>query len=261
MTSLRVFVFGGVFAYRALFNWIHPAMFIPGLVGIPVFQIVFFVYLGRSSAQESDSFFIVGNAIQACAMASVYGTVMVIANDRFFGTLPFVLASPADRVALFFGRAAPLVLNGLLISVLGFVAGRVLFDYRPVASALPELLLVLTVVAGSCTAFGLALGTLGLRVREPILVAGLMYSLLLLLCGVNVPADELPQALELVGSVLPLTHGIAAARELAAGSSLGGASNLILAEAGIGATYAVLAFGLFRFLELRARQEGSLELV
>ena len=261
MTSLRVFVFGGAFAYRALFNWIHPAMFIPGLIGIPVFQIVFFVYLGRSNAQEADSFFIVGNATQACAMASVYGTVMVIANDRFFGTLPFVLASPADRVALFFGRAAPLVLNGLLISVLGFAAGRVLFDYRPVASALPELLLVLLVVAASCTAFGLVLGTLSLRVREPILLAGLVYSLLLLLCGVNVPVDELPRALELLGSVLPVTHGIAAARELASGSSLGDVSDSILAEAGLGAMYGALAFGLFRLLELRARREGSLELV
>jgi ABC-2 type transport system permease protein len=261
MTSLRVFLFGGVFAYRALFNWIHPAMFIPGLIGIPVFQIVFFVYLGRSNGQEPDSFFIVGNAIQACAMASVYGTVMVIANDRFFGTLPFVLASPADRVALFFGRAAPLVANGLLISVLGFVAGRVLFDYSPTGSSLPELLLVLAVVAASCTAFGLVLGTAGLRVREPILVAGLSYSLLLLLCGVNVPSDELPRALELVGSVLPLTHGIEAARELATGASLGDVSDLVVAEVVIGATYAAIAFALFRLLELRARREGSLELV
>lgn len=259
MTSLRVFVYGGAFAYRALFNWIHPAMFIPGLIGIPIFQIVFFVYLGRSNAQEPDSFFIVGNAIQACAMASVYGTVMVIANDRFFGTLPFVLASPADRVALFFGRAAPLVANGLLISILGFVAGRILFDYRP--AALPELFAVLVVVAASCTAFGLVLGTAGLRVREPILLAGLTYSLLLLLCGVNVPADELPRVLELIGSILPLTHGIAAARELATGASLGDVSDGIAAEAGIGAVYATVAFALFRLLELRARQRGSLELV
>jgi ABC-2 type transport system permease protein len=259
MKAVRVFVFGGAFAYRALFNWIHPAMFIPGLIGIPVFQIVFFVYLGRSYGQEPDSFFIIGNAIQACAMASVYGTVMVIANDRSFGTLPFVLASPADRVALFFGRAAPLVANGLLISILGFVAGRILFDYRP--AALPELLAVLVVVTASCTAFGLVLGTAGLRVREPILLAGLTYSLLLLLCGVNVSADELPQALETLGSILPLTHGIAAARELATGASLGDVSDWILAEAAIGAAYAAVAFALFRLLERHARREGSLEIL
>jgi len=261
MTALRVFVFGGAFAYRALFNWIHPAMFIPALIGLPLFQIVFFVYLGRSNGKEPDSFFIVGNAVQSCAMASVYGSVMVIANDRLFGTLPFVVTSPANRFALFFGRAAPLVVNGLLISVFGFLAGRLLFDYSPVSSALPELLLVLVIVVASCTAFGLVIGTAGLRAREPILVAGLTYSLMLLLCGVNVPVDQLPPGLEAVGRILPLTHGIAAARELATGADLGDVSGSILAEVAIGGVYAAVAFVLFRVVEARARRDGTLEAI
>ncbi|MEJ7569067.1 MAG: ABC transporter permease [Gaiellaceae bacterium] len=261
MTAVRVFFFGGAFAYRALFNWIHPAMFIPALIGLPLFQIVFFVYLGRSNGQEPDSFFIVGNAVQSCAMASVYGAVMVIANDRLFGTLPFVVASPANRFALFFGRAAPLVVNGLLISVFGFLVSRVLFDYRPVSSALPELFFVLVIVVASCTAFGLVLGTAGLRAREPILVASLTYSLMLLLCGVNVPVDQLPAGLEAVGRILPLTHGIAAARELATGAELGDVAGSILAEVAIGIAYATVAFVLFRVVEARARRDGTLEAV
>ncbi len=261
MTAVRVFFFGGAFAYRALFNWIHPAMFIPALIGIPLFQIVFFVYLGRSNGQEPDSFFIVGNAVQSCAMAGVYGAVMVIANDRLFGTLPFVVASPANRLALFFGRALPLIVNGLLISVFGFLASRVIFDYRPVAAALPELLLVLLVVVTSCTAFGLVLGTAGLRAREPILMAGVTYSLMLLLCGVNVPVDQLPAGLEAIGQVLPLTHGIAAARELATGADLGDVSGTILAEVAIGVAYATAAFVLFRVAEARALRDGTLEAI
>ena len=35
---LRVFFVGGVISYRALFNWIRPAMYIPTMFGSPLFQ-------------------------------------------------------------------------------------------------------------------------------------------------------------------------------------------------------------------------------
>jgi hypothetical protein len=39
MTFLRVFLVGGGIAYRALFNWLHPAIYIPTMLGMPLFQI------------------------------------------------------------------------------------------------------------------------------------------------------------------------------------------------------------------------------
>ena len=44
---LRVFFVGGLISYRALFNWIRPEIYIPTMLGAPLFQIVFFTYLGR----------------------------------------------------------------------------------------------------------------------------------------------------------------------------------------------------------------------
>ena len=41
---VRVFFVGGVIAYRGLFNWIRPAMYIPTMLIGPVFQILFFAY-------------------------------------------------------------------------------------------------------------------------------------------------------------------------------------------------------------------------
>ena len=50
---LRVFFVGGVIAYRGLFNWIRPAMYIPTMLGSPLFQLIFFTKLGQY-AHESD---------------------------------------------------------------------------------------------------------------------------------------------------------------------------------------------------------------
>jgi hypothetical protein len=44
---LRLIGVGGVIAYRALFNWTTPAMFVGTLLVGPVFQLLFFAFLGR----------------------------------------------------------------------------------------------------------------------------------------------------------------------------------------------------------------------
>ncbi len=46
-SSLRIFFVGGLISFRALFNWIKPSLYIPTMLGSPLFQIIFFTYLGR----------------------------------------------------------------------------------------------------------------------------------------------------------------------------------------------------------------------
>jgi ABC-2 type transport system permease protein len=83
--------------------------------------------------------------------------------------------------------------------------------------------------------------------------------LLLLFCGVNIPLDVLPGWMEAVGRSLPLTHGIIAARDVAAGASLADVSGLVWTELGIGAAYAAAAYVLFRVLEHESRRSAVLD--
>ena len=117
---LRVFFVGGRISYRALFNWIRPEIYIPTMLIGPVFQILFFTYLGRYSRLADDSFFVVGNAVQTSAMSGVFAATMAIANERQFQTLSPLLASPASRFAIFAGRALPVIANGFVVSAWGF---------------------------------------------------------------------------------------------------------------------------------------------
>jgi ABC-2 type transport system permease protein len=85
------------------------------------------------------------------------------------------------------------------------------------------------------------------------------YFLMLLFCGVNIPLDVLAGWMQAVGRCLPLTHGIAAAREVAAGASLGDVSGLVLTELGIGVAYAAAGLALFRILERESRRTAVLD--
>jgi ABC-2 type transport system permease protein len=257
--AARVFFLGGLTSYRALFNWLRPAYYFPTMLAGPLFQILFFAYLGRYAGAESDSFYVVGNAVQISAMAGVFGMAITIGGERWTQTLGPLLATPASRLAIFLGRAVPNLVQGVLVSTFGFVMGWLLVDFDPPASSIPGLALIVVVSTASCTAFGMVIGAVGLRLRDSFMVANPAYFLMLLLCGVNVDIDVLPNWMAAISSVLPLTHGIEAAREVAGGASLSSVSGLVATEAGIGVCYATIALLLLRFFEQESRRKATLD--
>lgn len=261
LSLFRLMGVGGVIAYRALFNWTTPGMFIGTLLVGPLFQLLFFAYLGRQLQIADDRFYIVGNAVLAASLACVFGGTMAVANERRFGTLGHVLLSPRSRTALFLGRALPYAGNGLLIAATTMTGGALLLGLRIPLSTLPPLALALAAGALSCGFFGLALGALGLRFRDVWVVSNVSVAALLLLTGVNVPAARLPGWLQAAGQVVPITHAAEAARQITAGHPLASAAPALAGELAVGLGYAVLATVLLKFFEFESRRHASLDTI
>lgn len=258
-TAWRVFWYGGRMSYGMLFNWARPSIYIPTLIGGPTFQLLFFAALGSYASGRSPAYFAIGNAVQVSAVAGVFGMTMAIANERWFGTLPALLATPANRAALFAGRFLPFLANGLFVSVYAFGVGIVLLGVRLELSSIGVVALALVVTVFSCTAIGALQGSISLRLRDGLFGANLLVLAFLLFCGVNIPLSELPAWMQVVGNVLPFTHGLQAVRLAADGAGLDQVGGLILVELLIGVIYAVLAFLLFRVLERSSRANATLD--
>jgi ABC-2 type transport system permease protein len=259
MRTLRLLGVGGVIAYRALFNWTTPGMFVGTLLIGPLFQLLFFAYLGRQLQVADDRFYIVGNAMLASSLACVFGGTMAVANERRYGTLGHVLLSPRSRTAVFLGRVVPYAGNGLLIAAFTLTGGALLLGLRIPPSALPGLVLALAIGSLSCGFFGLTLGALGLRFRDVWVVSNVSVALLLLLTGVNVPADRLPGWMAAIGQGLPITHAAEAARRLAAGQS--DIAVPLLTEVLVGLIWAASAALLLKLFEFESRRTASLDVV
>jgi ABC-2 type transport system permease protein len=257
--NLRVFFVGGYLSYRALFNWMHWSYYIPTMLGAPIFQVLFFAYIGRYAKVRNDEFFVVGNAVQLSAMAGIYGMAMTVGGERWTQTLSQLMATPANRLPLFLGRALPLIANGIITSAFAFTVGWLLLDVSLSWSALPALAVVIAASAFACTSLGLLVGAMGLRVRDVFFLANFVVYALVLFCGVNIPLDALPGWMESVARALPLTHGIEAARAIADGASLAQVDYLVWTELAIGAAYAAGAFALFKLFELEGRRRASFE--
>jgi ABC-2 type transport system permease protein len=260
-STLRLIGLGGAIAYRALFNWTTPPMFVGSLLVGPLFQLLFFAYLGRQLGVADDRFYIVGNAVLAASFACVFGGTMAVANERRYGTLGHVLLSPRSRTVLFLGRALPYAGNGLLVAAFILTGGALLLGLRIPVGALPGLALALAAGSLACAFFGLLLGALGLRFRDVWLVSNVSLALLLLLTGVNVPAQNLPAGMRAVGSILPITHAAEAARGLVAGDGLAAALPAVGRELAVAAGYAVAAAALLRLFEVESRRRASLDTI
>ena len=103
------------------------------------------------------------------------------------------------------------------------------------------------------------MGCLSLITRNIMFVNNTVYFLLLVFSGANIPLSILPASMRAVSQVLPLTRGIAAAREIVAGAGIAQVREYLLGELGIGLLYAVLGYLLFRGFEIQAKRRGTLE--
>jgi ABC-2 type transport system permease protein len=259
VTSLRVFVVGGWTSYRALFGWLSPWILIPTFLVEPIFQILFFAYVGRDAGVGNDAFFLVGNAIQFASIPCLFAMSNTIGGERYAQTLGLLLASPARRVPLFLGRALPVIVNGLVCSLVALGVGAVILGVRLPAPSLPLLALVVAVSSFSCTGLGLLTAALALRVRETAVLANLVMGVLLVFCGVNVALTSLPGWMAQVGRLLPLTHGIDAARDLVAGAGWSEVAGRVLDEALVGLGYLGIGLLLLAWFEVESRRRATLD--
>lgn len=246
--------------YVALFQWATINGYIAYKLLLPVTQILFFVELGvYATGRQNALYFALGNALQLTANAGIFGVIATVANERQYGTLPLLLASPANRLVTFLSRAIVNVIDGIATVVVGLAITVVLFGLDLHRANLPLLGLCVVVISLTTAGLGLMFGSIGLVMRDAIILANVVYYLLLIVCGINFPVSRLPFVLQLVSYSLPLTRGVQAAREAAAGASIGQVSGLLAGELMIGLLWALGGYALFRILEGWARRGGLQE--
>jgi ABC-2 type transport system permease protein len=259
IVAARIFFVGGLTSFRALFYWLTPWIFIPTMLIAPLFQILLFAYIGRSAGLQSDEFYLIGNALQYASIPCLFAMAQSIGGERFQETLSAILVSPAARIPLFFGRSLPVVLNGAFVAAFALAAGSLILGVHLPASSLAPLGLVVLIAAFSCTGLGLVNAAISLRIRENAVLSNVIFGLLLIFTGANVPLDALPGRMSTAAQGMPFTHAIEAARKLVAGAGLGDVGPLLGAELLVGLIYGLAGYALLRWFELLSRRYATLE--
>jgi ABC-2 type transport system permease protein len=223
-------------------------------------QVTFFALIGRLLRSDQQThFLLIGNAVMIGAMGGIFGLNMTTA-ERANGTLTLLVASPSRPVVVFAARGVYVVADAIFSGLLGlFIVGPAFGLHFP----WPQVLLVvpLTVLVGlSAYCFSTFLAGVILRKRE---INGLVVNTtivtLMALCGVNVPVSFFPGWLEAIASVLPVTNGLEAIRDLLNGAPAGTIAWNALAEAAVACGWLTLALATFGRFVGHGRADGSLE--
>ena len=255
---MRVFLASAYYTYRGTLAWLTPPMFVAQKMFIPLGQVSFFSLIGQYGGGQPLEFYLVGNAMLTAATAITFISLM-IDEERLVGTLQFLSATPANRLALFAGRTAGHFVEGVVWVAIAFGWAVLVFGLDIPPGAWAGLLLAILVAAAAAAGLGLLLGGLAfVSVDVQISINGAIF-LLLLVSGANIPTDELPGWLAAVGDLLPLKRSIEAARLLTDGEPLSEALPYLVGDLLVGAAYATAGLLLFRWLEAQARRRGTLE--
>jgi ABC-2 type transport system permease protein len=111
--------------YRALFSWLNPLDYLTIKILEPIAQLLFFTLLGQFAGFD-PAYFALGNAVRLASISGLYGSVLVMIEERINGTLQLVVASATPIGQTLVTRMALQGLDGLLTTGLG-LAVSVLF--------------------------------------------------------------------------------------------------------------------------------------
>jgi ABC-2 type transport system permease protein len=262
ISNFRLFFQGALLSYIALFRWLRPATYLASKVIMPLNQLLFFTLLGTfATGKDNAEFYVIGNAIQVAAVSGIFGVTFSISGDRWEGTLAYLFGTPANRLALFVGRAFMHVLDGMLGVFIGLFWGVTLLGLDLSHTDPGALILTILITTFSTSGLGLLLGCLSLVTRNVMFVNNTVYFLLMVFSGANIPVDALPTWMQTISYALPLTRGIAAGREIIAGAEYHSVTGLLSSELFIGVMYVFLGYTMFRWFEMQAKRRGTLEVM
>jgi ABC-2 type transport system permease protein len=222
-------------------------------------QVVFFTLAGQTfSGGGNQRFLFLGNALTLCAIESM----MVVASsawERRAGTLPLLVAAPADVSWIFVGRSLQWLPSGCATSLAALLGLGPFFgvDWDPATAAVAVVLVAATAAGTYC--FGLLLSALVLAASSWRNVASnVAYLSMMAVSGVEVPVDYWPLPVRVLAWAMPLTHELDALRTLTGGGSAASVAAEALLGLAVGAAWLVAAVVLLRAMAARGRRDGSI---
>jgi len=249
-------------ALRSQFAVVGPGLWLVQIISMALFQMWFFVLVSdfANDPGATPAYVALGNAVSALTYSAVYGVTMSAGAEKHIGTMATIMSTPTRMFYVFLGKGAYQSMIGLLTVTISLAFASLFFGVDLSEANLVALAAVLLATCFAMVGFGMVIGSVGVYLRSSMILGSVVLYLGLLLCGVNFPISYLPEWLRPFSNVFPLTFGVQAVRDVAAGAGLADVSFLVMLMIGLGVLFLALAYVLFNFFERMALKRGSLDM-
>ncbi len=240
-------------------SWVFFDTFLP-MLSVAAYV---FVYRAIKAPEDYVGFVVVGGAMMAFWMNVLWSMSSQLYWEKETGNLALYIISPGSMMAILLGMAVGGLFATTLRALGIIILGSLLFSVHFVVASFWQLILVflLTMVA----LYGLGMMTASLYLllsREAWHFSNLAQEPIFLVSGFYFPIKNFPAWVPVIGSIIPLTMGMDAMRQLsfASGPSLGWVSVKIeiLVLAGLAVVFLIAARYLLSYMEKLAVREGRL---
>ena len=257
----RVFTGSVLFGRKGTILWDSWEMWIMQIFITPPAEMAFFYLLAISVYHNTAEaqYTVIGNAVQSMSFAAVFAVANITSQDKWQGTLQNLIVTPANRMALFTGRAAFQIFMSAVITVSAFLYADLVFGISFANADFLALGITIVLTSVMMISFGLLISSIGLFMRTAMIVANIFLFLTMLVSGVNFPVSSLPSWLQPVSWAIPMTYGVQAAREAISGASILSLGTILLQEFADGVAVLIVGYLLMKGFERLTRSSGRLE--
>lgn len=239
--------------------WVFFETFLPFLTTVGYV----YVYRAIQAPEAYVGFAVMGGAMTAFWLNVMWSMSAQLYWDKEQGNLPLYIMSPTSLMAILLGMALGGMLATSLRAAIILVLGTWLFQIPFAVSSYAQLFAVFLLTMTALYGLGMIFGSLFLLFgRDAWQITTMLQEPVYFVSGFYFPIRNFGYALALGASILPLTLGMDAMRQLvfANGPALGFLS--VPVELSVLAVMAVAFIALARlclgFMERKARDEGTL---
>ncbi len=185
-----------------------------------LFPLGFYGFLGAFMTDLNPGFLdvmIPGMAVFAMLAAAMFGLPAPLITARTTGVLRSYRINGVPTGAVFGVPAVTTVVHLLVVGAIIAMSAPVIFDAPPVGHV-PAFALVMLIAAATHTALGALIGVVSANDRIAVLWSQLLFLPSVLLAGIIVPLEQIPELFQPLSLLLPASYAMEAFRGLALGA-------------------------------------------
>jgi ABC-2 type transport system permease protein len=213
----------------------------------------------RAGSTNVAGFVFVGYAMYMWLSSLLWGSGTALRQEQVRGSLEAVFVTPASRLVPLFGPGVATLIPMAATFVVMGVALWLLFGVVPPLGAVLQAAVVVVLGVPALYAIGTLFAASVLRFGEVAPIVQLIRGMFVLACGITFPVAMLPVWAQVWAWLMPPTYIVDDLRRvLLQGAGLGEVAPHIAIVLTLAMLTALLAIGVFRFLETSARRSGML---
>jgi ABC-2 type transport system permease protein len=239
-----LFPFGYIFTAKALSG--------PGGMAAATFG-------SRAGTTDYAGFIVIGTTLYMWLNITLWDVGLQLREEQMRGTLESNWLCPIWRISLMLGGSMTKLATALMFLAITIVEFWLLFGIQLLRGNGALLLLLLALLIASIYGIGIAFGSLVLRFKEANAMVFLVRGIFLVFCGTTYPIEVMPQWMQQVAALLPLTYANRALRMVILNqASFADVWPDVRALLIFAVVLPLLGYVAFRLVEQRARQTGTL---